>query len=191
VGFSGLTRIHKTTAKGKPDITEMEIELIDDNTIKMLEIGSHITYMPKDKGTLYVGYTKYPQVPKTQEGYMRQGRDTEDGFIRFKQGLLQPSQPQVNKPKKSLPPEVLYLAVEERYVKSILKMGLIAKENKAIQLSIDTSKAQKLKENTKGKLHILKIEALDMYNDGSNFIEVRRDIWTTKTIASQYITKII
>jgi hypothetical protein len=188
-GKTKITRVQRAAPKAKLDAQELEIELIDDNIIKMLEVGHHITYMPKEKGTLYVGYTRYPQVLKTQEGYIRQGRDVEDDFILFKQGLLVPKKQQ--REKRLVPPEVLYIAVEDRYLEIMLTKGLAAKNNIIIQLSTNTSNAQKLKENTEEKLHLLKIDALAMYNDGINFTQVKKDVWATKTLASKYVTKII
>jgi len=169
----------------------MEIELIDDNTIKMLEIGSHITYMPKDKGTLYVGYTKYPQVPKTQEGYLRQGRDTEDGFIRFKQGLLQPSQAQATKAKKSLPPEVLYVAVEEKYLESVMQRKMLASDGKMLQLHKTMTDTLASWEADKEHLHVIKVDALGMYNNGIDFGKDKAGEWFTKVIERQYMTLIV
>jgi len=190
-GKTKITRIHKTTPKGKPDITEMEIELIDDNTIKMLEIGSHITYMPKDKGTLYVGYTRYPQVPKTQEGYIRQGRDTEDGFIRFKQGLLMPAQvqaqAQASKPTQPLPPEVLYYIVPDDEIEKIMQKGIVAPDEYELKFFNTVDEILEF-EHLKGISFILEVATTKMYQDGYKMRQDKAGNWFTKVIPSQYIS---
>jgi len=189
-GKTKITRIQKSNVpKGKPDITEMEIELIDDNTIKMLEIGNHITYMPKDKGTLYVGYTRYPQVPKIQEGYLRQERHTEDDYILFKQGLLTPTT-STQTQTQSKPPDVLYVAVEEKYVKSVMQSKMLASDDKMLQLHKTMTEALVL-EADKDYLHVIKIDALGMYNDGIEFGKDKAGEWFTKVIERQYMTLIV
>jgi len=190
-GKTKITRIHKTTPKGKPDITEMEIELIDDNTIKMLEIGNHITYMPKDKGTLYVGYTRYPQVPKTQEGYLRQGRETEDGFIRFKLELMTPPEPQTAKHAQPRPPEVLYVAVKEKDIESILQNGISASKGRLLQLHKTMTDALASLDADKEHIHVTKVDALGMYHDGIEFGQDKAGEWFTEVIEGRYMTLIV
>ncbi len=189
-GRTKITRIQKTTPKGKPDIREEEIELIEDNVIKMLEIGNHITYMPKDRGTLYVGYTRYPDIPKTQEGYLRQGHETENGFIRFKQNLL--TSPKAQRDTQPRPPEVLYYIVPDKNLVYILKEGVKSKEGEYLALFNDTESIIDLLDTDPDKFQgmslILQINIKQMIADGYKVIGNQKGKWFTKEIPSQYIS---
>ena len=192
-GKTKISRIQKSgTPKGKPDVQEVEIELIDDNIIKMLEIGNHVTYMPKDKGTLYVGYTRYPDVPKTEEGYIRQGRDTENGFIRFKQNLLNPKANTQTKQTRPVPPEVLYYVVSDKEIKKTLTKGIQAKQDSYIALFTSTKSIIDLLEKDSDNFHnmslILEIDTKKMIKDGYAIIQDKIGKWFTKEIESQYIS---
>ena len=48
-----------------------------------------------------------------------------------------------------------------------------------------------LKKQRKERLHIVKIDALTMYNEGIDFTKVKKNIWYIKSIDGKYITKII
>ena len=181
-GKTKITRLQKgSNPKEKPDLREEEIELIDDNVIKILETGHHIAYMPKDKATLYVGYTRYPSVRQTQEGYIRQSRDTENDFIHFKTGLVPSKESKENKPK--IPPNVLYLAVSENE----LNVSLSAAEGNFLPLATDKEKALSLIK-IKEDIQILQIDALGMHQDGIEFDVDKNDIWFVKEVLLQYIT---
>jgi len=184
-GKTKITRVQRAAPKAKLDAQELEIELIDDNIIKMLEVGHHITYMPKEKGTLYVGYTRYPQVLKTQEGYIRQGRDVEDDFILFKQGLLVPKKQQ--REKRLVPPEVLYYVVPDDDIEDIMKKGIISPKEYNLKF-FNTTESVLAFDKLKGVSFILEITTKRMYEDGYIFIEDKNGQWFTKKIPSQYIT---
>ena len=191
-GRTKITRIQKSSApKGKPDVREEEIELIDDNIIKMLEVGNHVTYMPKDKATLYVGYTRYPDVPKTQEGYIRQGRNVEDDFILFKQGLLLPKKKEPTKSKAVVPPEVLY-AISNKEIKKTFIEGLIAPKGYELELFNDTSSIMDLLEKDADMFQnislVYQIDSKQMVADGYTFIQDKNKKWFTKEIPSKYIS---
>jgi len=148
----------------------------------MLKVGHHITYLPKDKGTLYVGYTRYPNIPKTQEGYIRQGKDVEDDFILFKQGLLKP------KPRgQKKPPEVLYFAVEEKYIQILLAKGMHAEKNESIGLYMTKEKALKSK-NNKENIKCIEVKASKMLKEGYKFIQDIEDVWYTDYLPNQYLS---
>ena len=185
-GRTKITRIQKgANPKAKPDVREEEIELIDDNVIKLLEVGNHITYMPKAKGTLYVGYTQYPNLPKTQEGYLRQGKDVEDDFILFKQGLLESKDTH----REDVVPEVLYLAVEEHLLKNVLNKNIMAPSNGYIQLHRDKNNALSIKANTKNVI-LLKIDAKKMYEDNNMIYETVKNQLLVKVLPYKYFNKI-
>ena len=185
-GKTKITRIQKgSSPKEKPTSQEVEMEFIEDNIVKMLKTGNHISYMPKDKGTLYVGYTKYPSVPKIQEGYIRQGRDVENDFIHFKQNLLPEKDASTDtKPERKNIPDLLFLAIEEQYIKVGLENGFSAGEGKNIML-FTTPKEAKSKVNSDAKL--LGIYTSEMQKDGYVFKLYQNDTWVTKELPSKYI----
>ena len=162
------------------------IVLWSHDVIKLLEVGNHITYMPKAKGTLYVGYTQYPNLPKTQEGYMRQGKDVEDDFILFKQGLLElKSNAQSRQGEgKVMVPDVLYLPVKNDYIDYCLDSGLSVSANEKIRLFKGIEEIENLNKNN---ITILKIDSLLMHKNDYIFFYVNNQ-WYTQKIPSVYIS---
>ena len=159
------------------------IVLWSHDVIKLLEVGNHITYMPKAKGTLYVGYTKYPNLPKTQEGYLRQGKDVEDDFILFKQGLLELKDTH----REDVVPEVLYLEVEKELVPLSLKNDLFAPEGRYITLLNSESKEEKEKKSN-DTLVYLTVQAQQMQEDGYELIKDMENRWHTQKIPFIYLS---
>jgi len=96
----------------------------------------------------------------------------------------------VHSKSTSIPPAILYLAVEEKYVETALKISVFAPEGNFLQLSKSTSEALAL-ESDKENLHLLKIDSAKMHQDGVIF---KRDVegeWFAYKIDAQYMTLII
>ena len=86
------------------------------------------------------------------------------------------------------PPEYLYHGTTKKYYKKILKQGLKKMNRKYVHLSKSKKQAYKVgKRRTQNPL-ILKIEALEMYNDGYNFFKTNSDIILTEFVDKQYIS---
>ena len=190
-GRTKITRIQRASnPKAKPDIREEEIELIEDNVIKMLEVGHHITYMPKDKGTLYVGYTRYPNLPKTQEGYIRQGKDVEDDFILFKQGLGEEKKNDLGFIEVS-PPQYLYLTIDKRYLTLVLEKGVGLSNKKTPILTKDKETSFTMSKVHKENQILLRIDTQRMHEDGALFFATENKLfWMCKEIKPKYIQKL-
>lgn len=186
-GRTKITRIQTKGPKEKPDIREEEIELIDDNIVKMLKVGHHITYFPKDNGLLYVGYTRYPDSKPKVEGYIRQGRDTENNFISFKQTFTKIDR---KEQKKVPPPKIFYMALDEKYIDLVLEKGIAAPEERLIQLSKTPEEAQALvtkNEKTEDTTKLIKIDAKQMDKDGFIFKINDEQEWFADVIEGRYI----
>ena len=190
-GRTKITRLQHNGEKKKPDSRIEEIELIDDNIIKMLKVGNHISYMPKDAGILYVGYTRYPNTPKVAKGYIRQGHSVENGFIVFKQNLL-PSSPseevntQATKEQHDLP-NVLYVSATTKYLEQIFTNGIEAPEGKMIQLSQDPNDPNKLSIQLESDVTLLKVDALSMRDKGYKF-NFLNGKWSTSVLPKEYLS---
>ena len=154
----------------------------------MLEVGHHITYMPKDKGTLYVGYTRYPNLPKTQEGYIRQGKDVEDDFILFKKGLGEEKKV-VKKYQQNKPSSFLYYVAPLQFLNYIIKEGIKPQNGAYFQLYENEQTAL---EKTKqvGEFNLLRIDATKMYEDGYIFYTDDNGSWYIEEIPKEYISRI-
>lgn len=87
-------------------------------------------------------------------------------------------------------PEILYLAVEAKYLETALDKGLVAPKGQAIPLSIDMTTALSLNKNHT-TLHFLKIESAQMQKDGIILHQKSNDVWYTPVIESRYITLIL
>ena len=88
---------------------------------------------------------------------------------------------------KIVPPEVLYLAVEEKYVQMILSEGLNTLDNERIILykNKDTAFAARKSQKT---LKYLEINAQEMAEDGYAFIEDKEGLWYVKELPKKYLS---
>lgn len=188
-GKTKITRLQNSGEKKKPDFREEEIELIDDNIIKMLETGNHISYMPKDRGTLFVGYTRYPKTKKVTSGYIRQGRDVENDFIRFKQNIL----PKSNKNKQTEHegqrelPTRLYMSLEKEHIEQILEYGIMAPEGKLLILLDNMSKLVEQNQENQDEMIIVEIDSKQMVDDKIEFI-YEEGVWMIQDIDAIYVS---
>lgn len=109
----------------------------------------------------------------------------EDNFMQIKR--------QISKQQgdKSLPPEILYMAIEPKLAKVIIERGVVAPKDKLLLLCETMTQALMLHKN-KEQCHVLKIDSAKMYKHGIEFsYRQRRDMWCTKSIDSRYITLVI
>ena len=88
--------------------------------------------------------------------------------------------------KESVPPDVLYHGTAEKYVDSIMRIGLIGKERLYVHLSKDTQVAKSVG-GRHGKPVIYKVDAKGMYEDGYKFYLSQSGIWLTKEVPVRYL----
>ena len=83
------------------------------------------------------------------------------------------------------PPEYLYHGTGEKYMESIMKIGLIPKSRLYVHLSADYETAVKV-----GKRHgtpiVLLVHASDMVKDGCIYYRSVNGVWLTKEVPIQY-----
>lgn len=83
------------------------------------------------------------------------------------------------------PPEHLYHGTGEKYMESIMKIGLIPKSRLYVHLSADYETAVKV-----GKRHgtpvVLLVHAADMAKDGYIYYRSANGVWLTKEVPVQY-----
>jgi len=89
------------------------------------------------------------------------------------------------------PPNILYLAVEEKYLVVALKVGITVSKKFMIQLSKNTSSALRLEGKRKKRIHLLKINTLEMFRDGKIFKKSKKGAWLVENIDAKYIRLII
>ncbi len=70
------------------EIDEKNEYLLDENVLKALKTGLHITYLPK-KSLLYMGYTKLADVSEVDKHVMLETYHDEQDFIRYKRRLFE------------------------------------------------------------------------------------------------------
>jgi len=133
---------------------------------------------------------------KIENGYMIDlfGEKTILSFVNISKAELNYLMDYCNKTRKNkeidpIPPETLYVAVEEEYLETALDKGLVAPKGQAIELSLNRGTALALKGNYRD-LHLLKIQSAQMQKDGAVFNKENDYLWYTTVIESKYITLI-
>lgn len=84
------------------------------------------------------------------------------------------------------PPEFLYHGTATRFVDSIRKQGLIAGSRQYVHLSADEVTATAVGQRH-GKVIVLKIKALSMYEQGFKFHQADNGVWLTKSVPTEFI----
>lgn len=84
------------------------------------------------------------------------------------------------------PPEFLYHGTAKDNIENIRKDGIIKRSRQHVHLSIDKGTAHNVG-SRHGPPHILKIKALEMFNDGYHFYLSENKVWLTNEIPSKYI----
>ena len=79
-------RIIANVNKKESSESESEHYFLNDNKIKTLKVGEHITYLPK-RNILYMGKTRLPSVREKTKGFDEISYREENDFIKFKKNL--------------------------------------------------------------------------------------------------------
>ena len=110
---------------------------------------------------------------------------SEDGLrIRAAQGHSTNSVA-ISYPEK-VPPEFLYHGTATRFLESIQQGGLKPQERQHVHLSEDEHTAIAVGQRY-GKPVVLKIEALQMYRQGSKFLQAENGVWLTESVPTSFI----
>lgn len=91
---------------------------------------------------------------------------------------------------EKVPPEVLYHGTATRFLESIMREGLKPGERQYVHLSEDVQTATAVGQRY-GKPVVLKIEALQMHQQGFKFFQADNDVWLTVRVPSDFVFKII
>lgn len=89
---------------------------------------------------------------------------------------------------KKTPPEYLYHGTAERFIKSIEKEGLKAGERQHVHLSTEIEVASNVGKRY-GKPILLVIKALEMHQQGFEFYLSENNVWLTKQVPTEFISK--
>ncbi len=110
---------------------------------------------------------------------------SEDGLrIRAAQGHSTNSVA-ISYPEK-VPPKFLYHGTATRFLESIQQGGLKPQERQHVHLSEDEHTAIAVGQRY-GKPVVLKIEALQMYRQGSKFLQAENGVWLTESVPTSFI----
>lgn len=84
------------------------------------------------------------------------------------------------------PPEILYHGTARRFLKSIMKKGLLPKGRQYVHLSQDIETAYEVGYRHDKKPYILKIDAKKAWDDGIKFYYGNDKVWLVDEISSTY-----
>lgn len=90
--------------------------------------------------------------------------------------------------KKTVPPEVFYHGIGEKYVTSIDKEGLVPKSRLYVHLSKNEETALNVGKRH-GKPVIYKVDAKRMTEDGYEFFLSVNGVWLTKAVPKEYLSR--
>jgi len=88
------------------------------------------------------------------------------------------------------PPEYLYHGTVDRFIKSIEKSGLKKMKRHHVHLSEDKNTAHDVASRRKSKSILLRINSMDMFNEGYSFYLTENSVWLTNDVPYKYIEKI-
>lgn len=88
---------------------------------------------------------------------------------------------------ETIPPRFLYHGTVQKFIDSIMKNGLNKQTRNYLHLSKDVETATNVG-SRRGDAVILKINALDMYNDGYKFYISKNGVYLIDRVPSKYIT---
>ncbi len=86
------------------------------------------------------------------------------------------------------PPDVLYHGTSMKFLKSIMKTGLIPKRRQYVHLSIDIGTAMQVGRRRDKDCVVLRIDAKKAYNDDIRFYQGSGEVWLADSIKPEYIT---
>ena len=84
------------------------------------------------------------------------------------------------------PPEFLYHGTAQRFISSILQLGLQKQKRHHVHLSADTETASKVGIRH-GKLVMLTIRSAEMYQAGFEFFLSKNGVWLTEVVPAEFI----
>ncbi len=87
---------------------------------------------------------------------------------------------------EKMPPDILYHGTATRFIPSIREQGLIPLSRQYVHLSPDEYTAIQVGQRH-GKPVVLKIRALNMYEQGFKFFLAENGVWLTNTVPYQFI----
>ena len=87
---------------------------------------------------------------------------------------------------EKVPPKFLYHGTATRFLESIQQGGLKPQERQHVHLSEDEHTAIAVGQRY-GKPVVLKIEALQMYQQGSKFLQAENGVWLTESVPTPFI----
>jgi putative RNA 2'-phosphotransferase len=85
------------------------------------------------------------------------------------------------------PPEFLWHGTAEKYEQDIICYGLIPKSRLYVHLSSDMETAITVGKRH-GKVALLRVDALKMYEDGHKFYLSKNGVWLTKHVPTSYLS---
>lgn len=86
---------------------------------------------------------------------------------------------------EKIPPKFLYHGTATRFLESIKQQGLLAGKRQHVHLSEDMQTAKAVGQRY-GKPVVLKIEALQMHQQGFKFYQADNGVWLTPNVPSNY-----
>jgi len=84
------------------------------------------------------------------------------------------------------PPDILYHGTASRFISAIREHGLIPLSRQYVHLSPDENTAIQVGQRH-GKPVVLKIKALNMYEQGFKFFQADNGVWLTDTVPYRFI----
>ncbi|GAB2932763.1 RNA 2'-phosphotransferase [Hafnia psychrotolerans] len=88
--------------------------------------------------------------------------------------------------KEKTPPDILYHGTATRFISVIREQGLIPLSRQYVHLSPDEDTAIRVGQRH-GKPVVLKIKALNMYEQGFEFFQADNGVWLTDTVPYRFI----
>ena len=88
------------------------------------------------------------------------------------------------------PPEILYHGTATRFVDNIMESGLEKRARHHVHLSADKSTAANVGQRH-GKLIILEVRAMEMFEKGFQFFKSENGVWLTDKVPTFYLNKLI
>ena len=86
------------------------------------------------------------------------------------------------------PPEILFHGTAEKFVQSILEIGLEKRSRQHIHLSSDLETAIKVGQRH-GKPFVFKVLAEQMHNDNFQFFKSDNGVWLTDNVPTKYLKR--